>query len=133
MPSWVSYGKLRASYAFVGGDMVPWENNSGFITSSIWNGAGSGSSTLPINEYYQPNTLPNMNLKPSTSSSVEVGADVRFLNNRLGLDVAWYRSIIKDQIIKIPVTMESGVRRAFHQRGQIPEQRHRDRDQCKSH
>lgn len=119
MPSWVSYGKLRASYAFVGGDMVPWENNSGFITSSIWNGAGSGSSTLPINEYYQPNTLPNMNLKPSTSSSVEVGADVRFLNNRLGLDVAWYRSIIKDQIIKIPVTMESGVRERFINAGKF--------------
>ncbi len=116
MPSWVTYGKLRASYAFVGGDMVPWENNSGFITSSIWNGAGN---LLPINEYYQSNTLPNLNLKPSTSSSVEVGADVRFLNNRLGLDVAWYRSIIKDQIIKIPVTMESGVRERFINAGKF--------------
>ncbi|MBO9151085.1 SusC/RagA family TonB-linked outer membrane protein [Chitinophaga sp. GCM10012297] len=116
MPSWVTYGKLRASYAFVGGDMLPWDNNSGYVTSSVWNGA---ADLLPINEYYQPGTLPNMNLKPSTSSSVELGADVRFLKNRLGLDVAWYRSIIKDQILKIPAAPESGVNERYINAGKF--------------
>ncbi|WP_423737669.1 SusC/RagA family TonB-linked outer membrane protein [Chitinophaga caseinilytica] len=109
MPSWVTYGKLRASYAYVGGDLDPFLNNTGYVTGSIWNGAGQAN--LPINNIFQPDLLPNQNLKPSMAGNFEFGADVRFLNNRLGLDVAVYQADIKDQIIQLDVPYESGVKR----------------------
>jgi iron complex outermembrane receptor protein len=108
MPEWVSYGKLRASYAMVGGDLDPYQINTGYYTSDYFRGAGTGSN-LPMVNIFNQDILPNMNLKPSISKSVELGANVRFLNNRLGFDVAWYRTNITNQIINLPTTIESGV------------------------
>lgn len=108
MPEWVSYGKLRASYAMVGGDLDPYQINTGYYTSDYFRGAGTGEN-LPMVNIFNQSILPNMNLKPSISKSVELGANVRFLNNRLGFDVAWYRTNITNQIINLPTTIESGV------------------------
>lgn len=109
MPSWVTYGKLRASYAYVGGDLDPWTNNTGYITGGVWNGAAQAN--MPLNNIFQPELLPNLKLKPSMAANFEFGADIRFLNNRLGLDVAVYQADIKDQILRLDVPTESGVAR----------------------
>ncbi len=40
MPSWLTYGKVRASFAQVGKDMTPWTNNEGYLAeNNNWNGA----------------------------------------------------------------------------------------------
>ncbi|UYQ93906.1 SusC/RagA family TonB-linked outer membrane protein [Chitinophaga horti] len=109
MPSWISYGKLRASYAIVGGDTDPYQINAGYLTNGFFNGASTGAD-LPLFDIYNPDTYPNFNLKPSKSNSIEVGADVRFLNNRIGLDVAYYHTDVRNQIVTLPVANESGVR-----------------------
>ncbi|HVI47949.1 MAG TPA: SusC/RagA family TonB-linked outer membrane protein [Chitinophaga sp.] len=108
MPSWISYGKLRASYAMVGGDLDPYQINTGYYTSSIFQGASTGKD-LPLVNIFNSDIMPNMNLKPSISKSVELGANVRFFNNRLGFDFAWYRTNITNQIINLPVSSEAGV------------------------
>lgn len=108
LPEWVSYGKLRASYAMVGGDLDPYQINTGYYTSDYFRGSGTGEN-LPMVNIFNQDILPNMNLKPSISKSVELGANVRFFNNRLGFDVAWYRTNITNQIINLPTTIESGV------------------------
>lgn len=119
LPSWLSYGKIRASYAVVGGDTDPFQLNSGYIMEEIWNGGqNSGYLYYPYNK----DTYPNDNLKPSMSHSFEVGADVRFLNNRIGLDVALYRTNIKDQILKLDVPTESGVKNKFINAGNFQNQ-----------
>ncbi|MBC9932532.1 SusC/RagA family TonB-linked outer membrane protein [Chitinophaga qingshengii] len=108
MPSWISYGKLRASYAMVGGDLDPYQINTGYYTTGLFQGASTGKS-LPLVNIYNSDILPNMNLKPSISKSWELGANVRFFNNRLGFDFAWYRTNITNQIINLPTPIESGV------------------------
>ncbi|CAL1520029.1 SusC/RagA family TonB-linked outer membrane protein [Chitinophaga sp. MM2321] len=108
LPEWVSYGKLRASYAMVGGDLDPYQINTGYYTSDYFRGASTGEN-LPMVNIFNSDILPNMNLKPSISKSVELGANVRFLDNRLGFDVAWYRTNITNQIINLPTSLETGV------------------------
>ncbi|WP_119078967.1 SusC/RagA family TonB-linked outer membrane protein [Chitinophaga alhagiae] len=110
LPSWITYGKLRASYAVVGGDTDPYQLNSGYVMEELWNGGiNNGYLYYPYNK----DTYPNDNLKPSMAHSYEVGADIRFFNSRLGLDVALYQSDIKDQILKLDVPVESGVKNKF--------------------
>lgn len=118
LPAVISYGKLRASYAMVGGDTDPYTINAGYYTKEYFQGA-STNTNLPLINIYNEDVLPNMNLKPSISHNVEVGADVRFFNNRLGFDVAWYRTTVKDQILKMPVPIESGVKERWINAGSM--------------
>ncbi|ASZ11492.1 SusC/RagA family TonB-linked outer membrane protein [Chitinophaga pendula] len=118
IPSFISYGKLRASYAMVGGDTDPFEINPGYLTEGFWNSSSTGQGLPQINMFNQ-NTLPNLHLKPSISRSFEVGADIRFFNNRIGIDVAWYKSNITNQIIKLPTSMETGVKERYINAGSM--------------
>lgn len=118
LPSVISFGKLRASYAMVGGDLDPYQTNSGYQTSGYFTGAGSNGN-LPRVEIFNQEIMPNPNLKPSISHSIELGADVRFFNNRLGLDVAWYKTNIKNQIIQLPAAFESGIERRYINAGNM--------------
>lgn len=118
LPSVISFGKLRASYAMVGGDLNPYQTNSGYYTDSYFTGANSNGS-LPLMKIYNEDIMPNPNLKPSISHSIELGADVRFFNNRLGFDVAWYKTNIKNQILQLPVSLESGVKSRYINAGDM--------------
>jgi hypothetical protein len=52
--------------------------------------------------------LANFNLKPEISTSYEAGVDLKFFGNRVGLDVTYYHTITKNQILNIPLTITSG-------------------------
>lgn len=121
LPSFISYGKLRASYAVVGGDTDPYQLNSGYQMEQLWN-SGSLSNGMPLYYLYNKDIYPNENLKPSMANSIEFGADVRFLNNRLGVDVAYYKTNIKNQILNLDVAVESGVAKRFINAGNFQNQ-----------
>jgi outer membrane receptor protein involved in Fe transport len=85
----ISFGKVRGSWARVGKDGNPYatltyENPS----ISIGNFIGVG------NQYYAGNP----NLKPEIQDSWEVGAELRFVHNRIGLDYTYYHSQTSNQI-----------------------------------
>lgn len=109
MPSWVSYGKLRASYAMVGGDTDPFTINTGYYNSDFFNNNYKGEN-LPLINIYNSDVLPNLNLKPSLAKTIELGTNIRFANNRIGVDFAWYRTNITNQILALATTQESGVK-----------------------
>jgi TonB-linked SusC/RagA family outer membrane protein len=81
-------GKLRAGYAEVGKDARPYAYRPSleFKTTS-YGGYGYGF------------TGPNLNLRPEFARSYEFGADLGFLDDRLGVDVTVYRKQTKDQIV----------------------------------
>src|SRR5690606_31440082 len=54
------------------------------------------------------NTLANSNLKPEETESFEIGTELGFLDGRLGLDLTWYTSTTRDQIMAAPVSRASG-------------------------
>lgn len=99
MPSWFSFGKIRASYAEVGNDMDPYQLYNLYSTNPDSHGGITASSS---------NTLYNKNVKNELIKSYEVGVELKFLNNRLGLDFAWYKSNATNQLMNLPVNSLSG-------------------------
>ncbi len=122
----ISFLKLRASYANV---------KDGLTQSTIGTNPGAsyplgygvdynssyGGPTyqnaavynLPLSYNNKPaayytNTLNNPNLKPNSTSQTEIGLDIRFLNNRLALDAAYYVSNDGPRIFTLPSSEATG-------------------------
>lgn len=106
---YVSYGKLRASAAKVGNDASPYLTTTVFTKTTI--DGGFGSTTLPfgsVNGYTRDDVLRNPNLKPEITTAYEVGFELYFLKNRLGLDFSYYSNSSKNQIINAPISNATG-------------------------
>lgn len=101
MPSWLTYAKVRASFAQVGNDLDPYQLYNLYKIST--NGSTGG-----ILAETSGTVLYNENVRSELISSWEAGAEIRFFNNRLGLDVAWYKSNAKRQLLDIPMNRLSG-------------------------
>lgn len=101
MPSWISFGKLRASYGQSSNGTTPYRN---LLTYGLHGYTISGQSLGYINQ----NQIPNSLLEPVKISEQEVGVNIEFFNNRLGLDVAYYNKTTKDDILGVTVSPTSG-------------------------
>jgi TonB-linked SusC/RagA family outer membrane protein len=99
LPSWLSFGKLRASYAVVGNDLAPYRLYNIYNIGKDPN----GNTTAGKN-----NTLYDANIRSELIKSYEAGLEMRFLKDRLGFDVAWYRSNATNQLIYLPLDPLSG-------------------------
>ena len=81
-------GKLRYSVAKVGKDARPYAYRPSLeYKTTSFGGYGYGF------------TGPNLALKPEFATSRELGTELSFFKNRLGLDVTVYRKQTKDQIV----------------------------------
>lgn len=108
----LSFGKVRASWAEVGGDTSPYMLNLNYgVLSYTFNGKPLGDITST--------SIPNRNLKPTRTYSYEFGTDLRFLNNRLGLDFTYYSQVTKDQIMNLPISTTTGFESATVNSGEI--------------
>jgi TonB-linked SusC/RagA family outer membrane protein len=94
-----SYAKLRGSFAQVGKDTNPYQLRMTYDTS-----------TGPYSLLYAtvPTKLANINLKPEIATSYEVGTELKFFNNRIGLDFTYYNTVTKNQVLDIPVVISLG-------------------------
>lgn len=98
----LSYGKLRASWAQVGKGTDPYVTGNYFdITDNFPFG-----NTIP--GYYRKTTTANPDLKPERTTSIEVGAELRFFKNRVMLDATYFTMDSKNQIVRAPVSNVSG-------------------------
>ncbi len=101
MPSWINYGKLRASYAEVGGDTDPYSNSLYYsVNANQFNGSALGSIAS--------NVSPNPNLRPLKVKEAEIGLELRTLNNRVNLDIAVYKKNTVDEILNVGISNASG-------------------------
>lgn len=100
MPSWISFGKLRASWAEVGGDTNPYSLS---LTYSL-----SGSHLGQPRGGIAQGQIPLAGLKPSSSVGVEGGFDIRFLDNRFGVDFTYYTQSATNQILSTTISSASG-------------------------
>ena len=97
----LSYGKLRASWAQVGSDTDPYQLELNYSTGKY---SYPGYTIGMINS----NTQPNINLKPTMTSSYEIGMEMKFLHNRINLDVTYYDQNSRNQIIGLASSATSG-------------------------
>lgn len=99
MPKAISFFKLRGSFAQVGNDTDPFAFTQTYNRSEPF-----GAFQI----YSETSSLANLNLKPEISSAYEFGTDIRFFKGRLGLDLTYYQSRTKNQILNIPLSGTSG-------------------------
>ena len=113
MPSWISFLKLRGSWAQVGNDTDAYLINSAYsLNTSTKDGHKIYSLSIPSTAY-------DANLKPERKNSWEVGLDWRVLNGRIGLDATYYKENTTDQIMSVSVPSASGVSTALINAGNI--------------
>ncbi len=107
---WFSFGKARVSWGQVGSDTEPYrliptfEANTGF--------GSSPSLTVPAE-------LQNSELKPELTTEIEAGVDLRFFNNRLGVDFTYYDRRTDDQIIPLSISAASNYTSAYVNAGRM--------------
>nr|WKN36306.1 SusC/RagA family TonB-linked outer membrane protein [Tunicatimonas sp. TK19036] len=101
MPAWVSFGKVRGSWAQVGGDTDPYNIN---LTYGLVGQGHQGAALAGISQENIPNAL----LQPLTVTETEVGFDVRFFNDRLGVDFAYYDRVTENDIVSASISRTSG-------------------------
>jgi len=106
----LSYGKLRTSYAEVGQAGTYYENY--YVTPGY---GGGFYTTAPhqypiggVNSYVQNSRQYDPKLKPQNTKSYEIGLDLNFLQNRIGVEYTFSRQNIKDQIFPVPLAGSVG-------------------------
>lgn len=120
LPDFISFAKLRASYASVGNDCEPYLTSIGYykISNDVTYENPLTGSQYP--EYvFDSNQMRNLNLKPEKQNSLELGLDMKFFENRFGFDLAWYKTNTKNQILALAQANESGMGSRYINAGNI--------------
>ena len=94
----LSFGKIRASRSQVGKDAPIYQTGTSLDIPQTTLGGG----------YRDGFTGGNPDLKPETTTSTEIGTELRFLKNRIGLEVTYYKNLSKDQIVSPRVSQGLG-------------------------
>lgn len=109
LPAWLSFGKVRASWAQVGNvsSVAPYKTTLTYTAPQTHKGKPIGGFSWPAG-FTNAGNYPNPELVPFTSTEVEVGFDIRFFDNRLGLDFAYYDQKTTDDILDANISRTSG-------------------------
>ncbi|MDQ6756830.1 MAG: SusC/RagA family TonB-linked outer membrane protein [Bacteroidota bacterium] len=103
LPKWIEYGKARFNYATTGRDpRAAYVKGNKFSTSTFTGGgfvAGTAQGGF---------TQGNPSLRPEYTKQLEAGTEMKFLHNRLGIDVAYYDNRTVDQLIALRLSYASG-------------------------
>jgi TonB-linked SusC/RagA family outer membrane protein len=88
---WWNQFKLRAAYGETGKPPTPFDKDRSFSAVSF-RGESAPRFDNPGNE----------DLRPERTSTIEVGFDASFWDNRLGLDFTWYDATTQDALFFVP-------------------------------
>ena len=106
------YGKFRLSWAQVGSDTDPYQLGLVYTKSKFtYPGYTIG--------YINNSTMPNKNLKLTKTNSFELGLEMKFLNNRIGLDFTYYTQNSKNQIMGMASSWTTGYNYRLINAGEI--------------
>jgi len=111
-PSWLSFAKLRGSFAQVSGGAAPYSLNLSYrLDRDNYNGI----NLQVINN----STVPNADLKPLISTEYEAGVDVGLLSNKLTLNLTYYNRRTREDIVSTNVSISSGYSNAILNLGNV--------------
>ncbi|GAB2454373.1 SusC/RagA family TonB-linked outer membrane protein [Hymenobacter qilianensis] len=109
--SFLSFAKLRASYAEVGnGGQEPYQLVNIYPFNTPF---GSNPAITTSNDLLNPD------LRPERTESLEAGIELRFLENRIGLELTGYKTNSIDQIFNQLVSSSTGFATALVNAGVI--------------
>ena len=109
LPNFINLAKLRGSYTRVGNDAAP------YLLTQTYSFSQGGTGGF-IN---RDGTQAIGDLKPELTTSLEFGFDGRFFDNRLGLDVTFYKTNSVNQVLSLPLAPASGFSNQYINAGNI--------------
>lgn len=119
--SFLSYGKLRASAARTANIAQPYNtsnyytaiNSNNIITDGWTNNQGVYFPYQGVTGFQVSPGLGNPDLKHETQDTWEVGADLRFFSNRLGIDFTYFKNTNTDLLLDVPIAASSGFQSVY--------------------
>lgn len=91
--------KLRVGFAQVGNDTDPYQTMTSYYFQGLWGGLPSLA---------EDGSLKSLQLKPESSNTIELGTEMMFFKNRLGIDITVYKTNSKNQILPLQTANSSG-------------------------
>jgi hypothetical protein len=125
------FGKIRASYSQMGqaGDL--YATRTLFTAREDTEGIGDGFLDNEFSFPYQTypaftlqSVLLSDGLRPQNVTTYEIGADLRFYQNRVGIDYSYYYINATDQIFSVPLATSSGFQSEYRNAGELESKGH---------
>ena len=104
MPSFLNYAKVRVAASKVGNDANVYQTATNYLIGVPF----TTSTGVKTNRASLSNTLGNPALKPEFTTEYEVGTELKFLNNRVSLDAAYFQRNSTDQILSAALPRTTG-------------------------
>ena len=101
--SWLSFGKLRASYGLTGNDQI------GNYQYAAYYGVAGGASSYQGQSVIYPSIIPNPNLHWETDKKLDAALELGFLKDRIYFKADYYRDRSSDQIIYLSLPSQAGI------------------------
>ena len=108
--------KIYSSYAITANDAAAYRTLTYYAQGGISDGWVSPSGVnFPIttngtsyNGFTYGNTMGSTNLKPERTRTFEVGTNMKFVNNRLGLDFSYFNNLSTDLLLPVDIDPSTG-------------------------
>ncbi len=116
----LSFGKIRGSWAKTANIAEPYNTTSYYYGATARDGWVNTGVSFPYQgktAFDVGYTLGNPGLRHETMKSFEVGADLRFLNNRIGIDFAYFQNTNEDLLLDVPIPESSGYGEIYQNAG----------------
>ncbi len=110
-PEFLSFGKIRASYAKNGQDAFIYSLSTPFNRANIADGWVNYGITFPVkgvSGFQKSQTLGSGDLRAESKTEFEIGTELKFFQNRFSLDFTYYANKVADNILYVPVAYTSG-------------------------
>ncbi len=114
LPQFISYAKLRASYGIVGNAPPVYEANILYDLASLQTRNGSVVAATA-----QGNLYGNNSIKPENKYESEFGLETKLWGNKIGIDLTYYASRIKNQILKLDLPTSTGASKILTNIGEL--------------
>ncbi|HEY1165601.1 MAG TPA: SusC/RagA family TonB-linked outer membrane protein [Chitinophaga sp.] len=114
LPSFVDYGKLRASYGLVGNHPNIFQANVAYYQYGL---AYNGSTILY--QQSQSNSFGNNNIQSERKREFEVGLETKLLQGKVGVDFSYYNNQVNRQILIASTAASSGATSALVNAGSL--------------
>jgi TonB-linked SusC/RagA family outer membrane protein len=115
------YGKFRASYAIVAKDAIPYRTSTPFVQPLVADGWTTGVvfPYMGYNGYTLSDALGNTELKPEKTKSWEIGIDLKFWKNRVGLSYTFFNNKGQDLLLDVPIAATTGYTTLYQNAGSM--------------
>jgi len=109
LQSKLSFGKLRLSIGQTGRDADPYYVKNVFTPANVALDFGNVKFPLTgVNAFEVSNQIGNPNLKPEITTEYEIGTELKFFQNRVGIDLSLYDKTTVNQILASQLAGSSG-------------------------